>query len=90
MGLASYTDRRTTTNKEINNMDNNNAPSFEYDGAELMKIVEEQRNSALTQAAQLNAVCSRLSEDNRKLQAEVDRLRKQVGNEDEKKEDSND
>ena len=57
-------------------MDENKDPnSFEYDGAEFLKIIEEQRNSALTQAAQLTAVCARLSEEVRTLRTQNDSLR---------------
>lgn len=59
-------------------MENDNDISYQYDGAEFLKIIEDQRNSALTQAAQLTAVCTRLSEENRSLQAEIDRLRESV------------
>lgn len=54
-----------------------NANAYEYDGAEFMKVIEDQRNSALTQAAQLTAVVSRLMEDKRTLQKQLDDLRGQ-------------
>lgn len=51
---------------------------YEYDSGEFLKNIEAQRNSALTQAAQMAAVITKLTEERNTLRSEIDSLRQQL------------
>ena len=55
-----------------------NTPEYEYDSGEFLKNIEAQRNSALSQAAQMAAVITKLTEERNTLRRENDSLRQQL------------
>lgn len=51
---------------------------YEYDSGEFLKNIEAQRNNALTQAAQMAAVITQLTEERNTLRRENDSLRQKL------------
>lgn len=52
-------------------MADNNENNYTYDGNDFLEVVEQQRNTAMTQVAQLSAVIKTLEREIEKLQSQI-------------------
>ena len=45
--------------------------NYTYDGNDFLEVLEQQRNAAMTQVAQLSAVIATMKKENEKLQSQI-------------------